>query len=302
MSKTGPFDHWRQAVETRDVPQAKPAEGSGPLPARFQFSQHSLQDYDDCARRFQLGYVLRTRWPAVPSEPAAEYERLSEQGRQFHLLVQRHISGIPEEKLRPPAGPLADWWDAYLHVPPPGLPSEMRRAEVQLSTPLGAHRLVAKFDLLALARGERAVIVDWKTALRRPRREVLARRLQTRVYPFVLVEAGRHLFGGVIEPEQVELIYWFTSAPADPEIFRYNAAIHEDNRSYLHRLAAEILAREDEVWPLTPDFAHCRYCVYRSLCDRGVQAGSLYDDEADRLDVEPDEVDFTLDDIAPIEF
>lgn len=296
----GPFAHlWRDD----DDPQAEPpVERPAMLPAWFQFSQNNLQDYDDCARRFQLRYLLDQRWPAVQSEPVQDYEKLAEQGREFHLLVQRHLSGIPEDHLRPQVQPLADWWDAYLHVPPPDLPTEFRQAEVKLSTPLGACRLVAKFDLLAMQRGERAVIVDWKTALRKPRREDLARRLQTHVYPYVLTEAGAHLFGGPIKPEQVTLVYWFANAPMEPEIFRYNVAMHEQNRADLHALADEILSRHDVIWPLTPDERHCRYCVYRSLCDRGVGAGSLYDADDGLLDVGPEDIDFTLDDIEEIIF
>lgn len=301
MSDTGPFSHWPQAIQPRDE-QPGPAKRPGGLPAWFQFSQNNLQDYVDCPRRFQLRYVLDRRWPAVQSEPVQDYERLAEQGREFHLLVQRHLSGIPADRLSPQVSPLADWWAAYLHAPPPDLPAGVRRAEVRLSTPLGAYRLVARYDLLAMTLGERAVIVDWKTALRRPHRADLARRLQTRVYPYVLAEAGAHLFGGPVEPEQVTLVYWFANAPSTPEIFRYNVAIHADNRAYLHELADEILNREEDVWPLTPDTNHCRFCVYRSLCDRGIQAGWLYNEDADLLDVEPADLDFTLDDIDEIAF
>ena len=196
---------------------------------------------------------------------------------------------------------LRAWWDAYLRVPPPDLPAEVRLAEVKLSAPLGPYRLAARFDLLAMTRGERAVIVDWKTALRRPGREDLARRLQTRVYPYVMAEAGAHLFGGPVEPEQVTLVYWFASAPAAPEVFRYNVATHQENRAVLSGLAEEILAREDEVWPLAPDTDHCRYCVYRSLGERGTRAGSLHD-AADADLLEAAALDFEIEDLDEIAF
>lgn len=300
---TGPFAHLARALEPRDEPPQQAELPGGLLPHWFQFSAHSLQDYYDCPRRFQLRYVLDQRWPAAPAEPVEEYERLSEQGREFHLLVQRHIAGIPEDRLRPQRPPLVDWWDAYLHVPPPGLPTEIRRAEVTLSTPLGARRLMARFDLVAITPGKRVVIVDWKTSPRRPQRETLARRLQTRVYLYVMAEAGAALFGGPLEPEQIELVYWFTAAPMQPEVFRYNAAIHAESHAMLHDLANEILTRDgEEDWPLTPDTHHCRYCVYRSLCDRGTRAGSIYDEGAEALDFESDEVDFDLEDIEAIAF
>ena len=57
------------------------------LPADFQFSQGSLQDYADCPRRFQLGYILRLAWPAVEAEPVLESERRQLQGQAFHLSL-----------------------------------------------------------------------------------------------------------------------------------------------------------------------------------------------------------------------
>jgi hypothetical protein len=115
-------------------------------------------------------------------------------------------------------------------------------------------------------------------------------RLQTRVYPFVLVEAGADVFGEPIATEQVSLIYWFAEMPGEPETFAYNAELHEENRAYLAGLIDEILARREEVWPLTSDTQMCRFCVYRSLCDRGIKAGDYRD-----ADTEIDEFDFDID-------
>ena len=47
--------------------------------ASFQLntlSQSSLQDYVDCARRFQLRYLDRLSYPAIESEPAARVCRV----------------------------------------------------------------------------------------------------------------------------------------------------------------------------------------------------------------------------------
>ena len=57
-----------------------------------------------------------------------------------------------------------EWWAAYLASPPPDLPGSGSIPSWTLSVPLGAHRLVAKFDLVAIDPGRRAVIVDWKTS------------------------------------------------------------------------------------------------------------------------------------------
>jgi hypothetical protein len=159
-----------------------------------------------------------------------------------------------------------------------------------MSAPVGSQRLLARFDLLAVDPGQRAVIVDWKTARHRPDRRLLAARLQTRVYPFVLVEAGAGLFIGPVKPEQVTLVYWFAEAPGEPEVFPYSRELHEENRAYLGGLIGEVLGRRQEVWPLTDDARMCQFCVYRSLCDRGVKAGDYHD-----VDTEVDAFDFDID-------
>ena len=121
-----------------------------------------------------------------------------------------------------------------------------------LATPLGAHRLSAKYDLLALEPGRRAVIVDWKTERKRPTRVQLAARMQTRVYRYVLVEAGAALNGGhPIEPEQVTLVYWFAEFPAEPEVLPYDSAQHADDAAFLARLVDDIAARTEAEWPKT---------------------------------------------------
>lgn len=289
MSSQEPFAHWRKTVERREMPPEKAVDEDG-LPPVFQFSQNTLQDYVDCARRFQLRHLLGRQWPAVESEPIEEREHFVEQGSQFHLLVQRHLLGIPEEQLRPEDPLLRRWWEAYLHQPPSDLPGELRLPEAQLSAPVGSERLLARFDLLAMDPGRRAVIVDWKTARHRPDRRLLAARLQTRVYPFVLVEAGVGLFGGPLQPEQVTLVYWFAEAPREPEVFPYSHELHEENRGYLTGLIGEVLGRRREIWPLTEDTKMCQFCVYRSLCDRGVKAGDYHD-----VDTEVDSFDLDID-------
>ncbi len=288
MTSPHPFAHWRRAIEPKKVIE-RPIDAEG-LPPVFQFSQNNLQDYVDCVRRFQLRYVEGQQWPAVENEPLEQHERFVEQGSEFHLLVQRHLMGIPAEQLAPEDSLLRQWWENYLRTPLPNLPATLRLPEMQLSAPVGDQRLLARFDLLAIDPGQRAVIVDWKTTHRRPKRETLAARLQTRIYPFVLAEAGDQLFGGPLNPEQVSFIYWFAENPAEPETFTYNAALHEENRKYLAVLVAEVLGRSEEVWPLTGDVKQCQFCVYRSLCNRGVTAGDFRD-----IDFEQDDTDFNID-------
>ena len=64
------------------------------LPAEFQYSQSSLQDYVECQRRFELRYIQRQAWPAVEVEPILEKEEHMRQGAAFHRLLQQHDIGL----------------------------------------------------------------------------------------------------------------------------------------------------------------------------------------------------------------
>lgn len=269
----------------------------------FQFSQQSLQDYVDCPRRFQLRHIIGQRWPAPEAEPIQEQERFAEQGVRFHRLAHRHLLGLPTEHLTPRNPLLAEWWENYLRFPPPDLPEGLHLPEVMLSAPLAGRRLAARYDLLAIEPGERAVIVDWKTGRHRPLRRLLAKRLQTRIYPYLLVEAGAHLFGDILLPDQVVMIYWFADFPTEPEVFDYSPAQHEDDGRFLAGLVTEILSRDEEIWPLAEEARRCDYCVYRSLCNRGVSAGALTEAGLEIVDMEERfDFEFDLDNVEEIAF
>lgn len=251
------------------------------------FSASSLQDYVTCPRRFQLRYVLGWAWPAPETARPAEQEEYIWLGRELHRLIHQHLLGIPVEQLSPmvqhPA--LERWWHAYLAFVPRLRPLRVL-PEITLSTPLAGQRLVARFDAIAVAdqpntSDARVVILDWKTYRRRPSREWLAARLQSRVYPVVLLQAGTAVMGAG-GPSDVEMWYWFAAHPLNPERLRYSAAAYRADIAYLENLVAEIAQRiaamastdiAEEVWPLTEDERECRYCTYRSLCRRGVVAG-----------------------------
>jgi hypothetical protein len=302
------------------------------LPTDFQFSQGSLQDYVDCPRRFQLRYIQRLAWPAVEAEPPLENERHLQQGAAFHRLVHQHVLGLSPQRLSSTITDedLSRWWHNYLESAPVD-PSASLYPEVVLSAPVSGHRLVAKYDLIALmAEGLRpSLILEWKTSRKRPQRKWLAERLQTRVYPYLLVRAGSHLLeigdGGLemgawrpFQPEQVEMLYWFANFPGDPERFPYDAAQYEADDHYLASLIEEIkeLALSpvlspveglskglgDGDFPLTTQERRCRYCPYRSLCRRGVRAGTFDEAEDDMTPEDLSQLDFDFEQIAEIEF
>jgi hypothetical protein len=276
------------------------------IPSSFIFSASSLQDYVDCPRRFQLRYLQHCDWPAVETQPVLLTERHMEHGRDFHRLAHQHHLGLPDDLLTAVAGNagLGDWWSAFLADRPAGLPPACR-AEFTLTTPLAGYRLGAKYDLVAAGPG-RLVIVDWKTNLKRPSRTTLELRLQTRVYPFLLAQAGA-TFGSSaplagtqtsVDPAAIEMIYWFTGFPQQPEVFRYSTPSMHEDENYLTSLISEIAAKA--AGPLSPaaDERRCRFCVYRSLCERQVDPASYEDEDADPL--EAAELSLDMEQIAEI--
>lgn len=270
----------------------------------FQFSQGSLQDYVECRRRFQLRYLLSLAWPAEPAEPAEVYEQHTADGAAFHHMLHQHEVGVlADALLDPEEGALPVWWQNYLAHGPRNLPA-VHHPEVSLSAEVAGYRVLAKYDLIAIEPGRQAVIVDWKTGQGRPKTGVLAARLQTRVYRYLLVAAGAALNGGhPFTPDQVSMLYWFANHPQQPEHIPYDAQRYEADGRYLAGLIEEITGAGTDDFPKTDDAERCKFCAYRSLCERGVVAGDINADpdavpEASDL---PDE-DFTWEQIAEITF
>lgn len=280
------------------------------LPDKFLFSQGSLQDFVDCRRRFQLRYINRLSWPALQAEPALDFERYLQQGALFHRMVQAYVLGVPQERL---SGLIHDedlerWWGNYLDYTKDltgfgNLSGIRHHPEISLAAPLADFRLVAKFDLIVITPEKQAVIFDWKTSRKQPRRPWLAERLQTRVYPYLLVRAGAFLNQGTpLQPGEVEMVYWFADFPSQPERFAYSDEQFQADDDYITGLVETIQRLGEDQFPLTSDERRCVFCVYRSLCDRGVKAGGM---EIFSEDLDAEEVfDIALDfeQIAEIEF
>ncbi len=277
----------------------------------FQFSQASLQDFVECHRRFQLRYLMELRWPAAEAEPIEAQEQRMILGQAYHRMVQQWLLGVPEDLIaRHTDDPeLQRWWQntlVYRPVESFGGASEQAliRTEYTLSGRVAGYRLMAKYDVLVLLPSNKATILDWKTSTKRTPDDRLRGRLQSRVYPFVLVEAGQALSGGgAIHPASVEMIYWFPEAPQSPARFVYGDDQYRSDHNYLTRLIEQISGMGDDDFRLTDDVQKCRYCVFRSYCGRGEEAGDLESMPAEwELQEGVDDVTFDFEQISEIEF
>ena len=273
------------------------------LPKNFQFNQSNLQDFVDCQRRFQLKYLLSLTWPSVEAQPVVEYERRTELGSLFHQMVHQYTLGIPANMLHVSSRyeELVPWWENFQYaisesgtIHDAWQTSSQRFAEVTVNGVLADARVVAKLDLVAINSNGKVSIFDWKTTRQPPKRTWLAERIQTILYPWLLVQAGAFLNNNhTILPEQVEMIYWYAELPKAPVRFPYNQRKMQADQEELIKIIKKITQLEDSEFNMTSDEHKCSFCVYRSLCVRGVQAGQLSD--YDHLDGEVDEDQFILD-------
>lgn len=275
------------------------------------YTQASLQDFIDCPRRYQLRYLQRRLWPAVESDPILENERMMQQGARFHKLVQQDLLGVPRDDLTAQVHDpdLGRWWANFtLAVDSGNLaglnePSSQRWSEVGLSASLAGARLNAQCDLVINLPDDRLVVYDWKTSRKRPRREWLAARLQTRVYRYLLARAGAHLNQGKpVPPEKVDMVYWFADFPDNPERYSYSLVEFQADERYLADLIQGIAGRNADDFPLTASVERCRFCVYRSLCARGVEAGALSELDSELELQESGEYSLDFEQIAEIPF
>jgi len=258
------------------------------------FSQHSLATYVRCPRRFLLKYVDRQPWPMPEDRDPLGYQKHLERGRVFHQWMVRHQLGIDMDAMAATCGDslLEQWWRAARGFDWTQLPADLRESEISIVVPIGPYRLYARFDLVALDRGGRAVVVDWKTLESRPSERTLRTRMQTRIYLYTLVASGSVLTGGQeIDPSQAHMVYWFANYPDEPADIRYSDSAHAAAERDLTSLVEEISSRRRNEFQQTQDVRFCTRCNYRSLCDR-IDESPLSKDPNGWLD---EDIDFALD-------
>ncbi|MFO7918547.1 MAG: PD-(D/E)XK nuclease family protein [Anaerolineae bacterium] len=266
------------------------------------FSQHSLNTYRRCPRRFLLKYVEERPWPTPEEEDPRAYQQHLLRGRTFHEWLERHHLGLDMEPVVVACQDtqLQRWWAAAKDFDRESLPHDVREAELPIVVPLGEYRLYARYDYVALDVGGEAVIVDWKTLEFRPSREVLRRRIQTRVYLYTLVAAGQVLTGGTsIDPERAEMVYWFANYPEQTARISYSRADFARDEAELCRLVNEIADQPPEAFGRTEERRLCAHCNYRTLCDR-----EDVDQKAAGTDWLDEDIDFDLElgDVPELEY
>lgn len=277
------------------------------LPENFYFSQSKLQDYVDCPYRFYLRYYLKQKWPALVVDDALDFERRGQIGARFHRLIQQYLLGVPEARITDlveadPAPEVSRWWEDFLEYISPAIEGE-KFVETTLSTSINGHLLLAKYDLIVINNENSLDIYDWKTSNKKTRKDWLLERIQTRLYRYILAEAGSDLCGeGAVTPDKVAMHYWFAPRPENPVTLPYSQDAYQSDRDFIAQLIKEIADRQENHFLRTEDLNKCRFCVYRSHCDRGIQAGDFDAFEYFDSGSEDFDLDIEFDQIAEIAF
>lgn len=263
------------------------------LPDNFSFNQNNLQDYVDCEYRFLLKHIRRLEWPAVESEPQIQQEQKMEMGFQFHRLIQQYFSGIDAEILSASIEnpELQSWWSNFLLLQLMNLPGD-KYAEKLISTAFHGYRLVAKFDFLIVNK-DSLHIYDWKTTVFQPKRQYQLDRIQAKVYPLLLMlQNTQSAVFPVNDPASIEMTFWYPSFPDTPISFCFSQEQFDEDLIFVENLVEQIKDKPEESFTKTSQKRKCKFCRYRSLCERGITAGTASEEDESEFDEDPFSFDF----------
>lgn len=265
------------------------------LPEQFIFTQSNLQSFVNCPYQFYLRYIQHFQWPAAETMDMLQYEADRMAGSRFHQLVHQSFLGVPLNKLsqmanNDPDSRVSVWFEAFTTTFHEKLPGALF-PEHTFGAFLGKHELTAKYDLLQY-HGNRFTIYDWKTSRKRPAKAWLAGQLQSLVFPLVLAlhleELGEHF-------SEIRMVYWEANEPQNPFIFSSTPDTLIRDKATILSLMQQIASLNLAEFCKTQDLQPCRFCRYRSYCNRGVLPAH-YDDfiEAQYLEIstEPEETSF----------
>lgn len=236
------------------------------------FNRSKLADYLSCQRRYQLRFLEERPWPAAPLAGQEEYARYL--GERFHQLLHQHFLGIAVEDNQIGDAELQGWWRRFKEYEP-GLPDGDRLPELSLNVSLGTHRLSGRIDLLVLST-ESAHVFDWKTTSQPSVISRTGQDLQSKIYLALVVQAGT-ILPQPVDPDRLDLTYWYAKDPSNPITVSYSRLKHEQNWQELRAIAAEIANHEpgDGEWLKTADFRQCERCRYQILCGRSTATQEL---------------------------
>lgn len=254
------------------------------------YSQSALGAYDHCYLKFRRRYIDGLYWPGNWVSSAEQREAI-ELGQLFHLLAQRHYSGLPVGEGE---GARADTVTRWLYAMAAFCPVDKESIylpEQELRINQDGLRLMAKFDLLKILPDGRAVIYDWKTNPGIPKEAYFAHHIQTILYRYLLVKVGGiYSPKGKLESEEVSMVYWNPKHPTKPVSMAYNQKQYQNDEKIIRQKIMDIEGRGYEDFYATSDIKKCGYCEYSPLC-HGQPTIENPEDLEEELDLAWDEIE-----------
>jgi hypothetical protein len=152
-----------------------------------------------------------------------------------------------------------------------------------------------------IEKNKKYTIIDWKTNKTKTKSHQIKQTIQSRLYPLLLVLNGENFPNtNRIDPEQIEMIYWFANFPDQPEFIQYSSYQFQEDLDFIKSLINQISSKNIGEFLKTDHTQLCNFCKYRSLCERGTSAGLL--DELEEELWQEDIIDIDFSQIGEIEF
>jgi hypothetical protein len=274
------------------------------LPNEFQFSQNNLQDYVDCQRRFQLKYLQKLEWPAPRAEPILEAEQQMLLGQRFHEIIHQYFIGIPGIDLEDfiDDSILKIWWNNFQNRFKGALPGRLF-PEHMITCKIEGVNFIAKYDLIQIKPDSTVIIYDWKTTRIPPKLEFIAKRLQSRVYPSLFMKGAASFFKDeYFSNANLQMVYWYPNFPELSLTIPSNDKKLEEDLIFIRDLINRIKAKAQNDFLLTDEVKRCNFCNYRSLCNRGVAAGTVSEMENDEQSEDADLTEFNFENLQEIAY
>ena len=235
----------------------------------FRLSQGHLNLLTVCPRKFQYSYLEQLNTPIDPKHE--EYQIL---GSRFHLLMQQREMGLPINNLLQADSQLQNWMTNFTKIAPeiftPNTNNQtFRESEHYRTLQIGDYLLTVIYDLLITDQNQ-AQILDWKTYLQAPKREILAQNWQTKLYMYVLGETSKYLL------ENISMTYWFVQSKGQIQNikFTYNEQQHQKTAQELNQLLNNLIkwVKDYEYNTPLPQIKEsdqtCESCQYAVRCHR----------------------------------
>lgn len=229
----------------------------------FYFSQNSLNTFKQCFLKFNYKYIEGINFR---KDEEGYYENI-ETGLNFHLLCNRYFIGIDPfiGKDTKDKDNLNKWYNNLIETIPMKEDNEYL-SEYTIKMQKNTIKLQANYDLIILKK-DSIEIWDFKTENRKPKVEDLKKRMQTKVYMYVLME-NLNLINKEINYDKLKMVYFNPQFENSKVEITYSLEEHTFNEESIKAIIDSINEYEfkGNYFEGLKKKA-CNYCEFYRLCE-----------------------------------